>query len=160
MKRLIVLALLLAGCAAPVDSAPTAQPTEVPTVVVLPTETPLPTEAPKAPSAQEVIDKFNEAGLGVSDVRPWEQTEDSPRPNSYLENLRFSIPEVAPDGGQVFVCDTKRNCDALYAYFDALIALAGPHLYQSPSGTVVAQLNSGLTPETASKFENIINALP
>jgi len=111
-------------------------------------------------TAQVVIDKFNEAGLDVQDIEVGERDPDSPVPNSYQENLWFSIPEVAPKGGQIFVCDTKKNCDALYAYFDALKALAGPYLYQSPSGTVVAQLNSGLTPDTAAKFEKVVNSLP
>jgi len=111
-------------------------------------------------TGQDVIDKFNEADLDVKDVQVGERDPDSPLPNSYQENLEFSIPEVAPKGGQIFVCDTKKNCDALYAYFDALKALAGPYLYQSPSGTVVAQLNRGLTPDTAAKFETVINTLP
>ena len=111
-------------------------------------------------TAQNVIDKFNAAGLDVKDVQPGNRDPDSPLPNSYKENLTFSIPEVAPQGGQVFVCDTKKNCDALYAYFDALKALAGPYLYQSPSGIVVVQLNSGLKPETGAKFEEVIKSLP
>jgi hypothetical protein len=111
-------------------------------------------------TAQVVIDRFNQAGLDVEDVRVGERSPDTPLPNSYQENLVFSIPEVAPKGGQIFVCDTKKNCDAIYAYFDALKALAGPYIYQSPSGTVVAQLNSGLTPDTAAKFEKVINSLP
>jgi hypothetical protein len=115
---------------------------------------------PETVTAQDIIDKFNAAGLDVKDVQPEERDPDSPLPNSYQEYLTFSIPEVAPKGGQVFVCDTKQNCDALYAYFDALKALAGPYLYQSPSGTVVIQLNSGLTPETGAKFEEIIKSLP
>ena len=66
-------------------------------------------------------------------------------------------------GGQkehMCACDTKKNCDAIYAYYDALKALAGPYVYQSPSGTVVAQLNSGLTPDEAKKFEQAIKSLP
>jgi hypothetical protein len=114
----------------------------------------------KPVTAQDVIDKFNEAGLNVSDVHPEERHPERPLPNSYTERLAFSIPEVAPEGGQVFVCDTKKNCDAIYAYFDALKALAGPYLYQSPNGKVVAQLNSGLLPETGAKFEAVIGSLP
>lgn len=111
-------------------------------------------------SAQTVVDKFIAAGLGVSDVEPDERVEGTPLPNSYSDWLTFTIAEVAPKGGQVFVCDTKKNCDALYAYFDMLKGLSGPYLYQSPSGLVVAQLNSGLTPETAAKFEKVIRGLP
>ena len=111
-------------------------------------------------TAQAVIDKFNQAGLDVRDVQIETRDPDSPLPNSFKERLSFSIPEVAPKGGQIFVCDTKKNCDAIYAYFDALKGLAGPYLYQSTNGRVVIQLNSGLTPETAAKFENILKSLP
>jgi hypothetical protein len=111
-------------------------------------------------TAQDVVDKFNAAGLNVGDVHQEERDPESPLPNSYTERLSFSIPEVAPKGGQVFVCDTKKNCDALYAYFDALKALAGPYLYQSPNGKVVVQLNSGLLPETGAKFEEVVKSLP
>ena len=132
---------------------PTIELTDIP----VSTDTPRP--APVIISAQEVINNFNTAGLEISDIQPGEREPNSPLPNSYKERLRFSIAEVAPKGGQVFICDTKKNCDAIYAYFDALKALAGPYLYQSPSGTVVAQLNSGLTPDTAAKFEEVIESL-
>lgn len=112
-----------------------------------------------AVTAQQVIDAFNDAGLGVADVVPGERTPDSPLPNSYREHLTFSVPEVSPKGGQVFVCDSKRNCDALYAYFDTLKAIAGPYTYQSAGGTVVVQLNSGLTPETAAKFDAVMQSI-
>lgn len=115
------------------------------------------TAAPVA--AQEVLDRFTAAGM-ISDIRPGERSEGSPLPNSYQEYYRFTIPEVAPDGGQLFVCDTKRNCDALVAYFDAWLAVAGPYLYQSPGGLVVVQLNSGLTPDQAAKFAAVVAALP
>lgn len=115
---------------------------------------------PQPLTAQSVIDAFNAAGLGVTNVRTEPRNPNSPLPNSYQERLSFAIPEVAPRGGQVFVCDTKQNCDAIFAYFDALKALAGPYLYQSPDGRVVAQLNSGLTPATAAQFRQVIAALP
>jgi hypothetical protein len=88
-------------------------------------------------SGQDVINKFNRAGLDVQDVHPEVSEPGSPLPNSYKERLAFSIPEVAPEGGQVFICDKKRDCNALYAYFDALKAQAGPYLYQSPNGKIV-----------------------
>src|SRR5690349_21613714 len=97
---------------------------------------------PSAVSGQSVIDAWNTAGLEVTDVQTPERDPESPVPNSYQERVTFTIGEVAPDGGQVFVCDTKQNCDAIFAYFEALTALAGPYLYQSPDGRVVAQLNS------------------
>ncbi|PDV97155.1 hypothetical protein [Candidatus Chloroploca asiatica] len=107
-------------------------------------------------TAQAVVDSFNTAGLGLSDVVAPERNPSAPLPNSYTERLVFTIAEVSPNGGQVFVCATKQNCDAIYAYYEALVALAGPYLYQSPNGLVVVQLNSGLAPETAAKFQQAV----
>lgn len=116
--------------------------------------------APAAPlTASGVVEAFTAAGIEVSNVQPGVREADSPVPNSFREFSTFTIASVAPSGGQVFVCDTKPNCDAIYAYFDALKALAGPYLYQSPNGLVVAQLNSGLTPDEAKKFETVIAGL-
>lgn len=81
-------------------------------------------------------------------------------PRSYTSHQVFELASIAPTGGQVFMCDTKRNCDAIYAYYDAIKALAGPYLYQSPGGTVVVQLNSGLAPTEATKFENVVKGMP
>lgn len=114
--------------------------------------------APAGASGDQV--KTAITGLGATDWKADPIETSAPVPHSFKEHYAFSIPSVAPKGGQVFLCDTKKNCDAIYAYFDALKALAGPYLYQSPSGTVVAQLNSGLTPDEAAKYEAAIKALP
>ena len=114
--------------------------------------------APKAqPTAQDVLNSFTEAGAQIENITEEARDSNSPLPNSYQEHYSFSIAEVAPSGGQIFVCDTKKNCDALYQYFDMLSGLGGPYYYQSPSGLIVAQLNSGLTPDTAAKFETVVN---
>lgn len=111
------------------------------------------------PTAQGVIDQFKTAGITVENARPAERQPNSPVPQSFKENLVFTVPRLGDKGGQVFVCDTKQNCDAIYAYFDALKGLAGPYLYQSAGGTVVAQLNSGLMPEEAAKFEQVVKGI-
>ncbi len=115
---------------------------------------------PEPLTAHAVIRQFTDAGLEINDVQPRERDPDSPLPNSYEKCLTFSTPEVAPKGGQVFTCATKKNCDALYVYFDALKSLAGPYLYQSPNGLVVVQLNKGLSPKTAAQFEDVVKKLP
>lgn len=97
---------------------------------------------------------------GASNVHDDPIAASSPVPKSYIAHQTFEIASVAPKGGQYFICDTKKNCDAIYAYYDALKALAGPYLYQSPGGTVVAQLNSGLKPDEAAAFEAAIKGLP
>ncbi len=111
-------------------------------------------------TAQGVIEQFQAAGLSITNVQEAERDPESPLPNSYKERWEFTDSTLGDAGGQVFVCDTKKNCDALYAYFDALKALAGPYLYQSPDGRVVAQLNSGLAPDVAEKYQAVINGLP
>jgi hypothetical protein len=107
-----------------------------------------------------VIDRFNAAGAKVENVKPDADIKSKLLPQSFTEQVGFTIPSLGDSGGQLFVCDTKKNCDAIFAYFDALKALTGPYLYQSPSGTVVVQLNSGLTPDEAAKYEAVVKALP
>jgi hypothetical protein len=97
---------------------------------------------------------------GATNIHDEQLGADVPVPKSYIAHQAFEIPSVAPSGGQFFICDTKQNCDAIFAYFDAFKALAGPYLYRSPSGTVVAQLNSGLKPDEAAKFEQALKSLP
>ena len=109
-------------------------------------------------TGQAVMDKIKAAGITVAPDKPASGGDSIPK--TYLERQVFVIDSIAPAGGQIFVCDTKKNCDAIYAYFDALKALAGPYLYQSPSGTVVAQLNDGLAPTEATKFDEVIKSLP
>lgn len=167
MIRLFILILLLTACTAPgPEPTPTVEllmvgtNTPEPTSTPEPTPTPAePTETPAAISGQQVIDLFVAAGLEVSGAGPMARQPDSPLPNSYDERIGFAVAEVAPKGGQIFVCRTKTHCDALYEYFTLLIGLAGPYTYQSAGGTVVAQLNSGLTPDTAAKFQEIVESI-
>lgn len=135
MQRSILIGLLivLAGCA----GAPAVQVT-----------------------GQSVAAAVKAAGVDISDVQALAQGADEPTPNTYADRVSFAIAEVAPKGGQVFVCADKAKCDTIFTYFNAMQALAGPYLYQSDGGRVVAQLNSGLSPETAAKVEAAIKALP
>lgn len=132
-------------------------PTAAPTAAAMPTTTP----AAKGQGSvgQQVLDLFNRAGLEISGAAKTAVDPSDVLPDTYAERWEFVIAEVAPKGGQIFVCETKANCDVLFDYYSALSALAGPNLFQSPNGLVVAQLNSGLSPETAAKFETIINSL-
>lgn len=111
-----------------------------------------------APSVDQVSAALT--GAGAQNVHEQAIEASAPVPHSFQSHLSFVIAPVAPRGGQAFICDTKKNCDAIYAYFDALKGLAGPYLYQSPSGTVVVQLNSGLTPDQAEPFSKAVSTLP
>ena len=77
-------------------------------------------------------------------------------PQSYTTHAKFMYEGKT---GQAFICDTKKNCDAIYAYFDILKGLAGPYTYQSDSGLVVIQLNSSLTPEQGAAAAEAIKEL-
>lgn len=110
----------------------------------------------KAVTALDVVKQFQETGVTIVNIETPKHNAKSPLPNSYKEHVTFTIPEVAPMGGQVFSCDKKEYCDAIYAYFDALKGFAGPYIYQSKNGLIVAQLNSGLTPQVAEKLAAVI----
>ncbi len=117
-------------------------------------------------TATDVTNRFKDAGLDATNVRDEPLPDTAPIPRSFTSHANFTIPSAGlgsdgkTRGGQVFVCDTKKNCDAVYAAFDALKALAGPYLYQSPSGAVVVQMNSKITPDIAAKYEAAVKALP
>ena len=113
--------------------------------------------APAVTTAQ-VGEKLTTAG--ATNIHDEQLGADVPVPKSFTSHQVFEIASVAPKGGQFFVCDTKQNCDAIYAYYDALKALAGPYLYRNQSGTVVAQLNAGLKPDEAAQFQKALEALP
>jgi len=163
----LYLALLVAACG---RSAPPATPTAIPVATftstpVPPTPIPAsstpepPTAAPSVvmPSVEDVLGALQDAGIQLVNVEinpPIEQ--DSPLPRSFREHARFADLLLGDKGGQIFVCDDPRHCMALQAYFDALIALAGPYTFTSPSGLVVAQLNSGFTPDQAERYRAVL----
>lgn len=132
MRLLFVIAILLAACSV---------------------STPAPL------TAQSVVDAFVAAGLEVSNAQSAGRPEAMPEVYQFQERMTFTIAEVAPKGGQVFICELRPHCDLLMEFYKAFETLGGPYYYQSPNGLVVAQLNSGLTTETAAKFEQVIKGL-
>lgn len=113
----------------------------------------------KSVTAEEVVTALQKAGTGITAIKPIPRDPSSPRPNSFRENFAFALPSVAPKGGQFFICDTRKYCDAIFSYYDALKGLAGPYLYRSKDGLVVAQLNSGLEPKVAEQIKSVIRSL-
>jgi hypothetical protein len=110
-------------------------------------------------SQAKLLDALTKGGVQLSEVQTPPRDPSSPLPNSYSERFTFALPSVAPKGGQAFICTEKAHCDAIYAYFDALKALAGPYIYRSKDGLVVFQLNSGLQPNEASSVKAVIESL-
>ncbi len=107
-----------------------------------------------APTPQTVVQALTAAGLTIDNVQ--EGRTSGAAPQSYTAHADFT---VNGKGGQLFICDTKKNCDAIYAYYDALKALAGPYTYQSDGGTGVVQLNSQLSPDVGTAAEKAIKGL-
>lgn len=111
------------------------------------------------PAIDDVISKLSTSGVQINDVKKPGVNSNSPLPKTYKERAEFSVPSVAPSGGQVFVCETAKDCDALLQYFDRLKALAGPYVYKSKDGLVVMQLNSGLSADEAKKLGDIVTGM-
>src|SRR5690349_4307273 len=82
-----------------------------------------------AVTAAQVASALQSAG--ATNIHDEQIDASAPVPKSYTAHQSFEIASVAPKGGQFFICDTKKNCDAIFAYYDALKALAGPYTYQS-----------------------------
>ncbi|SUA58057.1 OB-fold protein [Oligella urethralis] len=102
----------------------------------------------------EYITALKNSGVEIYDVK--DITDEDFLFTGFKQSIKFSIPEVAPQGGQMFICEEKKLCDPIYDYYDSLKFLAGPFLYQSPKGLVILQLNSDLKEETAKKLESAI----
>lgn len=114
---------------------------------------------PEPMTADKVVAALQSAGTGITAVKTLPRDPSSPRPSSFRENIAFALPSVAPKGGQLFVCDKREYCDAIFSYYDALKGLAGPYLYRSGDGLIVAQLNSGLEPKAAEQVQAVVEAL-
>lgn len=111
-------------------------------------------------TAQQVVDKLQAAGIELQDVTTPPDNPESPLPRTFTERLSFKDATLDNAGGQVFVCDTKSNCDALMVYFEALKALGGPHFYQSNNGLVVFQLNNGMSQQQVQRYRDVLATLP
>lgn len=105
------------------------------------------------PDVEKVIEKLSQTDVGFSNAQKPERDPTSLLPGNFKDRITFTVAEVQPDGGQVFVCEKSEHCDALFNYFTAFKGIAGPYTYRSKSGLLVAQLNSKLRPETAEKLK-------
>ena len=79
----------------------------------------------------------------------------SPIPRTWAEDVCFTIPSVAPNGGQVMSFDTIQNEKSVAAYF-ALFPAFAPYVYVHAN--VIAQLNSGITAAEAGRYEAAMSA--
>jgi len=103
---------------------------------------------------QEVLAALKNAG--ATNIKQQERETESMRSNAFREAYDFEISEVSPKGGQVIFFDDPSHGESMFAYYDALKAIAGPYLYITADNTILLQMNSGLKPETAKKFAKIL----
>lgn len=111
------------------------------------------------PTAHAVLDALKASGVPFSAISYPKRKPLSLLPNTYKERVEVAFPSIAPKGGQFFVCETREYCDHLQEHFHALRALAGPHVYRSKSGRVLAQLYSTLEQPVADQIRAAIEEL-
>ena len=89
--------------------------------------------------------------VGATDVQRW-YPDFFLEPHAYTEAYSFGI-QGSEDGGELFRCATKQDCDTLIANSD-------PHAYRSANGTTVVKLADYLEARTAVRFADAIRDLP
>lgn len=145
----------LLATATPSQMAPTMTPAPSPA----PTLTPLPTSDPLVlvPTLGMVLGAFEAAGIEMQEIEQNPTIEgDSPLPRSFRHRATWKDAILGDSGGQVFICDSPDLCAAISSYFQVLAGLAGPYIYTSPNGLVVAQVNSGFMPDQAIRYRNAL----
>ncbi len=100
--------------------------------------------------AQDAINAWATAGLSVTGVMSCPPAADSPIPKTFDEVICFTIPSIAPHGGQLMSFSTENNEKAMSAYFAQFPALA-PYVYVHAN--VLAQMNSNLPAADAAKYD-------
>lgn len=108
-------------------------------------------------SQDELIEALQTSDIGVTNVSIKDPQASESLPKGFDHHFVLTLEEVAPKGGQFFICQQETDCQALAVYFEALAFLAGPHRFISPSGHVYAQMNSNLSDETAEKVRVILD---
>ncbi len=95
--------------------------------------------------------------LGASNFVFTPRDPQSPAPNTTIDQRTFTIPSVAPRGGQALFFDSAADVAGMVAYFTRFPDLA-PYVYAK--GNVVLQLNSGVAKVEAEKYRMALESLP
>ncbi|NWF69297.1 MAG: hypothetical protein HXY40_09430 [Chloroflexi bacterium] len=144
MYRIVVclgLALLLAACGGP--AAPTATPFA-------------------RYSAQNIIDAFQNAGLGLQNVER-DMLVGRDAPGNFSDRYVFQIASIAPQGGQILVFNRDADMQAWRDYIAQLrnsTVTRRDVVYVYEYANIMIQLNSNLAPDVAARFAEILTTLP
>ena len=121
---------------------------------------------PPPPTARGIVDLFIAAGLEAANPHRPLFADQGLFPRTFSDGLTFELPSLGKNGvdrarnGSVLVCNTKENCDTIYAFLDTYSGFVGPYYYQSQQGTVVVFLDYMLPKATAARYEQIVQSLP
>jgi len=115
--------------------------------------TPAPTATPtfRKYTVDEVVTALTP--LGITDVQYVPRDPAALSPNVATDRRDFTIPSVAPKGGQVLFFDTLADRAAMEQWYAMFPAFA-PYVYTN--GNVLVQLNSGLAKAEADRFRAAI----
>ncbi len=122
----------------------------------------LPRQATSAvtPSAAEVIQAFDEAGLEVGNAFPVEQEpgwDQKPVPKTYEEAARFEIPSLGEGyGGRVYIFGSEENLNTVRDYYEGLPSDIRPYVYVK--GKVLVQITNQLPSTDAERYKAALDA--
>ena len=95
--------------------------------------------------------------LGISNVQPSVRDPQSVAPNTARDQREFSIPSIAPKGGQLLLFATASDLAAMQTWYARFPDLA-PYVYVH--GNAMLQLNSSLSAAEAARYQAALNSLP
>jgi hypothetical protein len=118
--------------------------------------TPAPTATPtfRKYTVDEVVTALTP--LGITDVHFTPRAPEALGPNVATDQRDFTIPSVAPKGGQVLFFDEPADVAAMVAWY-AMFPQFAPYVYTN--GNVLVQLNSGLAKAEADRFKAAVAAM-
>lgn len=116
-------------------------------------------------TAQAVYDAFAKAGLDV--FNPHAPLARDPAMNppaeTFSDNLGFNVKEAGARGGQIYICKSRESCDLVADFYQKAKDprcsdgdCFNKYRYRSADGRVLVLLFREITPETAAKFQKVV----
>lgn len=177
---LTLLAMLLAGCAAPTPVTVNVEVTrvvlqtvEVTRVItatpVPPTETPVPTPTPEVTSTpvfavwtpDQVVESFEAAGLEVGEYRPMDHDDYGFAPFVATAGVRFMISSLcATCGGRIMAFDEPAGLLSVKEYYDRLgRESAALYSWTFVRDNILVQINGELPRAKAEQYQAALDAM-
>lgn len=137
MRALLTVLLVLGALVACGDAAPTATPTF------------------RRYTAEDVVKVL--APLSATDFRHVPRATGDQSPNTATDQRDFTIPSIAPKGGQLLLFDSAADVAGMQAWYARFPDLA-PYVFVK--GNALIQLNSTLPKAEAEQYRAALDALP